>query len=132
MSPRISIRLDQKSRSLSSGQQVSGEYQLEGLTADKLTGVEASLLWFSEGKGEEELGVHFFQRSVAGDGTIDLRAPRRFEATMPNSPLSYHGVILRIRWCIRIRAFLKGGREYSQDYPLILGGVPPAISAEQS
>ena len=37
---------------------------------------------------------------------------RRVRTRLPNSPLSYSGAILCIRWCVRLRLFLRRGRDY--------------------
>ena len=84
--------------------------------------VETSVLWFTEGKGDEDLGVHFFdrrRRQQVRDG--DLQALYRFKTVLPHSPLSYTGSLLSIRWCIRVRVFLSRGREQRFDTPIQLG-----------
>jgi hypothetical protein len=35
--------------------------------------------------------------------------------------LSYEGELLTIRWCVRLRAFLRGGREACLEHPFRLG-----------
>jgi hypothetical protein len=45
---------------------------------------------------------------------------------LPNSPLSYDGVILRIRWCVRLRAFLTRGKQLVEQRTFRLGNVPVA------
>jgi hypothetical protein len=49
-----------------------------------------------------------------------------FRTTLPMSPLSYDGVILKIRWCVRVRVFLTKGREYVAQTRFQLGNLPPA------
>ena len=58
---------------------------------------------------------------------------RRLRTLLPNSPLTYGGSILSIRWCVRLRLFLRRGREYSIEQPFTLGSVPaltPIVMAE--
>lgn len=89
---------------------------------EDLQAVEASVLWFTEGKGDEDMGVHFFERRVPADAEDrDLRQLRSFAIELPNSPLSYDGEILQIHWCVRVRVFLKGGKEASSDHGFRLG-----------
>ncbi len=45
---------------------------------------------------------------------------------LPNSPLTYAGVAVKIRWCVRVRAFLRRGREVFFEQTFVLGDVPPA------
>jgi hypothetical protein len=47
-------------------------------------------------------------------------------ALLPASPLSYHGAILSIRWCVRVRAFLDRDREVVGERGFVLGNVPSA------
>ena len=37
--------------------------------------------------------------------------PRRFTTTLPPSPLSYDGQIVKVCWCVRLRLFLPQGQE---------------------
>ena len=64
------------------------------------------MLWHTEGKGDEDLGVHFFDRRAA-DHDSDLRGPATLSVPLPNSPLSYDGVVVKIHWSVRVRAFLR-------------------------
>ena len=54
----------------------------------------------------------------------DLRPLRRFTSQLPSSPLSYTGQLFSVRWCVRVRLFLRRGREIVQDAPFVLGSVP--------
>ena len=54
----------------------------------------------------------------------DLRPMRRLRTRLPNSPLTYGGSILSIQWCVRLRLFLRRGREYATEQPFTLGSVP--------
>ena len=54
----------------------------------------------------------------------DLRELRRFKTTLPASPLSYDGEIVKIRWCVRVRAFLRRGKEVFFEQPFQLGDIP--------
>ena len=89
-----------------------------------LQAVEASVLWYTEGKGDEDMGVHYFERRVPADvDDGDLRQWRRFRTPLPNSPLSYHGEIFSILWCVRVRAFLKRGKQSFYELPFRLGSI---------
>jgi hypothetical protein len=125
MEPLISLCLVGPKRAYSAGDELIAEYQFDAVTADEIQAVEASVLWYTEGKGDEDLGVHFFERRVPSDAEQgDLRTLRRFSSQLPSSPLSYTGEIFSIRWCVRVRLFLRRGRELIQDVPFVLGSVP--------
>lgn len=125
--PLISICLEGQKKQYQPGEELTCEYQIDAVEAGDLQAVEASVLWFTEGKGEEDLSVHYFERRIPGDAEDgDLRPMRRFRTRLPNSPLSYRGAILSIRWCVRVRVFLRRGKNVSSDYCFQLGSVPAA------
>lgn len=107
------------------------EYRLSKLSAekiDKLTAIESSVLWTTEGKGTDDLGVHFFQR-ITGISLIgqDWTVPRRLRSMLPSSPLSYEGTLLKIRWSVRVRAFLNDGTDIVAEQPFYLGALTREI-----
>jgi hypothetical protein len=127
--PLLSLCINGPKRTFSAGDEIICEYQIDAVDPADIQAVEASILWYTEGKGEEDLGVHFFERRLPGDADDgDLRPMRRVRTRLPNSPLSYRGAILSIRWCVRLRLFLRRGREFVLEQPFTLGAVPPALS----
>ncbi|MFO0902949.1 MAG: hypothetical protein U0939_08125 [Pirellulales bacterium] len=125
MKPLISIQLRDGQGPYMPGDELECRYQIDAVDAQELQAVEASVLWYSEGKGEEDLAVHAFQRHVPAD--IDDRDLRRWNSLttrLPNSPLSYDGVILKIHWCVRVRVFGFRGKEATAELPFRLGNVP--------
>lgn len=132
--PLLSLCIVGNKRRFAVGDELICEYQIDAVDPAEIQAVEASILWHTEGKGEDDLGVHFFERRLPGDAEDgDLRPMRRLKTRLPNSPLSYRGAILSIEWCVRLRLFLRRGREYVVEQPFTLGGVPavlPAVVAE--
>jgi hypothetical protein len=123
--PLLSVCLGGNRKHYSAGDELVCEYQIDAIEAADIQAVEASVLWLTEGKGEEDLGVHYFERRLPADAEDnDLRPLRRFKVLLPNSPLSYDGAIVRIRWCVRLRLFARRGKEYVLEYPFTLGAVP--------
>jgi len=123
--PRVTLALDDHSRVYAPGEVLAGQFSLEGVPSDSVRAVELSVLWYTDGKGDEDMAVHFFERIEprAGD-LVDFRLPRRFSTVLPNSPLSYHGMILKICWCVRVRVFLPRSKEITMEVPFQLGTVP--------
>jgi hypothetical protein len=75
--------------------------------------------------------VHDFRRLAVEDGDwVDPRYPGRFSTVLPNSPLSYRGLIVKLRWCVRVRVFLARDKEVVGEMPFQLGNVP-AVSVEE-
>ncbi len=126
MQPHLSLALEDHARTYHPGELLVGELRVLGVRPEEVRAVEISVLWHTEGKGDEDLAVHFFERTEPTDDlVIDFRQPRRISTVLPNSPLSYNGAILRICWCVRARVFLWQSRELSLDVPFKLGMVPP-------
>lgn len=125
MEPLISLCLVGPRRNYSAGDELVAEYQFDAVLPEEIQSVEASVLWYTEGKGEEDMGVHYFERRLPHDAEDeDLRQLRRFRTRLPNSPLSYSGAIFSLRWCVRVRLFLRRGRDFLQEQPFTLGSVP--------
>ncbi len=122
---RVILKLDDAPRPYHPGDVLAGEFRLDGVGRDDVEAIELSVLWHTEGKGDEDMSVHFFQRIEVASGEYDdFRRPHRFSTILPNSPLSYNGLILKIHWCVRVRVFLVRGKELSAQAPLQLGSVP--------
>ncbi len=129
--PRVVIRYDGNGRVYRSGEPLAGEYRLTSIDPDQIKAVEVSVLWSSEGKGDDDMAVHDFRRLSAENGDpIDPAVPGRFNTTLPNSPLTYEGRILKLRWCTRVRVFMAGNKEVVGELPFRLGSVPAAKTAE--
>ncbi|MFO0870407.1 MAG: hypothetical protein U0935_15885 [Pirellulales bacterium] len=125
MNPLISLQLRSPRRVFWPGETFECRYQIDAVEAHEIQSVESSVLWYSEGKGDEDLGVHAFQRRVPGDVTDgDLRRLTSIETVLPNSPLSYSGMILKIRWCVRVRVFWGRGKVTTAELAFRLGDVP--------
>ena len=125
--PRIELRFGHPSRGYDPGEWVTVEYCIEGLNGERPRALERSALWYTEGKGEEDLGVHSFERFATAE-TIDRIVPEgTFAIQQPTSPLSYEGVIVKIRWCIRLRVFFESGRDHVSEHVFNVGRIPPSI-----
>ena len=123
--PLIPLRLDGRgSRIYYPGETLAGSYYLGNLGNEPIDAVEVSVLWHTEGKGNEDFGIHeFWRRSVSDGDWIDNSTPGRFHTKLPNSPLSYDGELVKIFWLIRIRVFLSDGREIVDEHSFRLGNI---------
>jgi hypothetical protein len=120
--PSAVVLLDGARQAYRPGEVLAGTYRVTGDAPPEA--VELSVLWYTEGKGSEDLGVYHFRRWEAGPE--DAPPEGRFEVALPPAPLSYDGVIVKMRWCVRVRAFLAGGRELLGEAPFRLGETRPA------
>ncbi len=106
------------------------EYRLRGIEGLDVSSLEASVIWVTEGKGSEDIGVHFFQRFTKDAlSRQTLSTPKRLSTVLPNSPLSYSGEIVKVRWAVRIRMFYGEGQEISRDLEFGLGNavIPTSV-----
>jgi hypothetical protein len=130
--PRIVLELDEHHGPYWPGEIISGQFRLEACETHDVRAMELSVLWYTVGQGEEDLAVHHFARRSAEESTdvhsqrFDLAPHQRFKVVLPNSPLSYDGILVKIRWAVRLRAFLAQGREIVVEKPFQLGAIPPA------
>jgi hypothetical protein len=130
--PTIVIRLDGDDLTYWPNETLSGEYWIDSMEAGQVKAIEVSVLWHTEGKGDEDMAVHEFWRRDADDGRpIDPRQPEPLRTTLPNSPLSYEGQIIKLRWCVRVRVFPDRGKELVGEKRFQLGNVP-SIRARSS
>jgi hypothetical protein len=124
--PAVIIRLEGNGRGYRPGESLSGEYAFEELPADRVKALEVSVLWYTEGKGDEDMAVHeFWRKDIDRGDVIDTLHPAKIETVLPNSPLSYEGKIVKVRWCVRVRAFLHYGKEVFGQKGFRLGDIAP-------
>lgn len=100
------------------------EYRVSNVDQNAISAVEASVVWLTEGKGTEDLGVHSFQR-LTGNALVatDWSIPQKVQVPLPDSPLSYEGRLVKISWCVRVRFYLDDGTELVAQQPFYLGTV---------
>jgi hypothetical protein len=129
--PVVRLTLDSITAHYQPGDRLTGRYTVDGGNPWAVRAAELSVLWYTAGKGEEDMAVHHFERLVDDpDRPLDLRAPRRFATVLPSSPLSYDGQIVKVCWCVRLRLFLPHGQETVAETPFRLGSVSQSTSEE--
>jgi hypothetical protein len=127
----IRLTLDSAGIHYRPGERLTGRYMVDGSQPWAMRAVELSVLWYTSGKGDEDMAVHHFERNVSEAGRpLDLRLPRRFSTVLPASPLSYDGEIVKVCWCVRLRLFLPQGQESLAEVPFRLGNVQGVNQSE--
>jgi hypothetical protein len=124
--PAITVQFDHPDRRYEPGEGVVVRYTIQGLGDERLRAVEHSILWYTEGKGEEDLGIQFFDRVAGEPAATTADGAVSFGTRLPASPLSYEGVIVKIRWCARIRLFFVAARDFVSEHVFEMGTLPPA------
>jgi hypothetical protein len=122
--PDMIIRFPDGRQTYTPGELLTAELSVANWSQLDCLRAEASVVWHTVGKGDEDLHVHYFKRlNAKGDDAIDLSTPYVVEVTLPESPLSYDGVIVKVCWCVRLRLFLDGFRQSLFEAPFRLGDV---------
>jgi hypothetical protein len=128
---RIEIDIAHPAGSFQPGDQLAGEFHVANCSGRNLRAAECSVLWYTVGKGDEDLHVHALERyELQQDGRSVSSCTQRFSFSLPPSPQSYDGVIVKVRWCVRVRVFLSGGQEVVSQTPIVLGHTGSARLAE--
>ena len=127
--PVIDVQFDRPGRRYDPESPLVIRYRVGGVELDTVRAVETSVAWYTEGKGEEDLSVHVFERIANRDALRAVLEGGGLETRLPPSPLSYEGVIVKIRWCVRVRVFHAGGRDYVSEHVFEVGSLPPACAA---
>jgi hypothetical protein len=122
--PTLYLRLEQMA--YRPGDVLRGAFSVVGGPGAAPTTVEVSLLWHTEGKGDEDAGVGFVGELAPAEVGADATQPRAFEARLPRTPLSYDGVIVKIHWRARVRVRWADATEVVGEVPFQLGDVTPA------
>ena len=128
--PQIELTLTAEKRQFQPGDTLSGHYRLLGVGPREVRAAELSVLWYTEGTGDEDLAVHFFDRFDPSIRASEICQPQYFGTQLPASPLSYPGQIVKIFWCVRVRMFLTQGKDVLVEQPFQLGGVAPVQEVE--
>ncbi|MDG2221858.1 MAG: hypothetical protein P8L85_10780 [Rubripirellula sp.] len=96
-------------------------WRISRVPLERVQGLEVSVMWYTEGKGDEDFHVHHFHRQgenqIRRSGLSDTRSTH---CKLPATPLSYRGKLISVRWCVRLRLFLANGREIVTEQPFYL------------
>ena len=134
--PRVTVFFASDQAEYAPGDMLATTYRVAAIDPVTITAVERSVVWYTEGKGEEDFGVVFFHRlladrsnSVSDEATASTTTDwpsGSFSMRLPSSPLSYEGLIVKIRWCVRVRLFFASGRDFVSEHVFFLGDIPVA------
>lgn len=126
--PALGLRLATLQPGLEPGDILDFEYCIQRVSAQMIDRLEVSVAWYTEGKGSEDIGVHFFESHPRSElAKMALSQPRRIAVKLPHTPLSYEGKLFKIRWCARLRLFLADGREKTAEQRFYLGSLTSEV-----
>lgn len=134
--PSLSLSLCQADGRYRMGQSLAASWRIGKIAPEVvIDGLEASVMWYTEGKGDEDLNVHHFRRwSDDQLKELDLTQSHGFQCSLPLTPLSYEGTLVRIRWCVRLRLFCSVGRDSVAQVPFQLtsDAVPGLLTSRMA
>jgi hypothetical protein len=126
--PALGLRLTTFQQGLEPGDSLEFEYGIQRISAQMIDRLEVSVAWYTEGKGSEDIGVHYFESHERAElSKTALSQPRRLSVKLPMTPLSFEGKLFKIRWCIRLRLFLADGREKTAEQRFYLGSLTSEV-----
>jgi len=119
--PAVNVTLCSDDGLYRAGGELSAKWRISRVPLDEVQCVEVSVLWHTEGKGDEDLQVHHFQRLAESQlRRTGLADEQVIHCVLPATPLSYHGRLISLQWCVRLRLFLANGREIVAEQPFHL------------
>jgi hypothetical protein len=121
----LTIELDRDPPHYLPEENLSGRWVLPADLERRVRAVELSVLWSTEGIGDEDFGVYHFEQHLADEGAwLEGGRSQRFSVRLPCSPLTYEGMLIKICWCVRVRAFCQRGEDMTEA-TFQLGNVVP-------
>lgn len=122
----VTIQLDRTPPDYPPDGSLAGVWTLPDDIDGPVRAVELSVMWLTEGKGDEDMGVHHFERLAPEEaGLVEGGQRQTFAVRLPRSPLSYDGIVVKVGWCVRVRVFWDGGETFA-EVPFRLGNVARA------
>ena len=127
----LTIRFDDDRRDFEPGDTLGADCEIAYHSLDEITGVEWTVYWRTEGRGTEDSDEHASARKSTGTESAARGADAlRFETQLPLSPLSYDGVLVKIRWFLAASVSFSGGREVETETEFRLGSIAPMTEVQ--
>lgn len=122
----MNVSLCRDDATYTAGGFLKASWRVSRVAIEDVQGVEVSVLWHTEGKGDEDLAVHFFRRYDAMElHSIGVGESQPIECRLPASPLSYRGTLIKIQWGVRVRVFVANGPEAVAQHPFYMVARKP-------
>jgi hypothetical protein len=109
------------------GEMLRAECSVDPAPGEDIIGLEWSVFWRTEGKGDEDSETIAEEHDSAAEcDHLDPLDLKPLEVRLPPSPLSYNGVVVKIRWFAQAIVRLRGGGELEGQTEFQLGAVAAA------
>jgi hypothetical protein len=103
-------------------------YRLVNADLSRLAEVEVTIGWHTEGEGMRDAGALDREIQRAGDGSLDAAGTGTFSVVLPASPLSYHGVLIKVCWAVQVRARFSRSQYLKSEEAFQLGHVASVVA----
>jgi len=124
----LAVTLDRAPAFYEAGDQLEAIVEITPEDSRRVKAIELSVVWYTAGKGDEDLHVHDFERETiqpAIEPYAPVKCRHQLSTQLPDSPLSYPGTIVKVCWCVRVRLFESSGKQTLIETPIQLGNVSP-------
>ena len=128
MSGAVHVALDRDPPLYRAGDAVRASIRVEPAGTLEPRAAFWQLVWFTEGAGDEDVGVVRLG-PLALPPLLDMPTAVRIEARLPDGPWSYAGRLVKIRWAVQVKVELGRKRLLTANAPLVL--LPPGDARER-
>lgn len=108
------------------------EFQVRPAPEFEVDCVEVSVMWSTEGKGQPDIGVHYFDRKRNLPAST-FNSLQKLSTVLPQTPRSYDGRIIKVNWFVRVKVFGTRGETVTRDSEFRLGDgcFFPSVAEEE-
>lgn len=125
----LKVELDAVSKDFLAGGLLQGAVHLEAPAPVHARKLECRALWFTEGKGTEDVGGPATV-VLASDQVLEPGARLRFELSLPLGPRSHGGRFVKIRWVVQVVLTPTRGSAIDVEVPFrLVPYLSPALAA---
>jgi hypothetical protein len=130
----LTIDFADNRRTFEPGDRLRATCSIDPPPETSITSYKWSAFWRTEGKGDSDSDVITSTDNDSQEAAGSVASPRNsptFEIELPLSPLTYDGLILKIRWFVAVRVELDGADALEGEAEFQLGGVIPSTEVKK-
>jgi hypothetical protein len=129
--PQVRIEFDDERLAFEPGGRLRARCLLDPAPDTAVTSYEWSVFWRTEGKGDEDMEVITADEDSDGVSAFDPGHSEVLDLPLPLSPLSYDGLIVKIRWFVAVRVEVEGAAALEDEAEFQLGAVAVACEVKK-
>ncbi|WP_224367988.1 hypothetical protein [Hyalangium versicolor] len=121
---QLEVALEEDSMDFPAGSLLRGAVRVDASAPVHARSLECRVLWFTEGKGTEDVGGPEAAVLVR-DQVLPPGKVLGFQLRLPMGPWSYGGQLVKIRWVVQLVLSTVSGEAVDVEVPFRL--VPPTV-----